>query len=67
MRTKLYNILKGLNKTCISIGKERGLPVPILNLDNRQTIDEIIKEIAKAEVNLRTPEYWYLSKNAKRY
>ena len=67
MRTKLYNILKGLNNTCIKIGKERSIGVPVLNIEKTQTIDEIVLEIAKAERILRAPEYWYLNKNTKRY
>lgn len=67
MRTRLYNILLGLNKTCIKIGKERKLPVPLLNLDKRQSIDDIVEEISKAEKHLRAPEFWYLNRVAKRY
>ena len=67
MRSRLYNILVGLNNTCIKIGKQQKLPVPILNLTKTQTIDEIVEEIDKAERHLRAPEYWYLNRLAKRY
>ena len=33
MRSKLYNVLLGLNRTCMRIGKERSSPIPKININ----------------------------------
>ena len=65
MRSKLYNVLLGLNRTCMRIGKERSSPIPKINIRNDQTVDELIGEICRVERHLRFPEYWYMIKASK--
>ena len=61
-KSRLYNVLLGLNRSMLRTSGEYRYYPPKINTKKNQDIDSIIKEIEKIERFYRAPEYSYLFK-----